>query len=275
MNKSIPILADRIITSVSGQKYKLRDVAGYGSQGVVYKETTGKYMVKFYYPSGSAALDKDVMTMAATCQTSLDLRDTSDKTFDLVVIDEAARANPLDLFIPMSMGRKIVLVGDHKQLPHMLEPDVLELIKNDPKFKDLPEIEKSLFERLFELFSKGNKPKAVLLTEQYRMHPDICKFVSDVFYDGQLKTAESITPEKCSSPKSINDGRALTFVNIPISRGAETTGTSKSRTAEVDAVCKDLKTILQTTDETARVGIITFYAAQVSRIKDKLGMLKD
>lgn len=54
-------MADRIITSVSGQKYKLRDVAGYGSQGVVYKETTGKYMVKFYYPSGSAALDKDVM----------------------------------------------------------------------------------------------------------------------------------------------------------------------------------------------------------------------
>jgi len=220
-----------------------------------------------------SVVKKYSMTMAATCQTSLDLRDTSDKTFDLVVIDEAARANPLDLFIPMSMGRKIVLVGDHKQLPHMLEPDVLELIKNDPKFKDLPEIEKSLFERLFELFSKGNKPKAVLLTEQYRMHPDICKFVSDVFYDGQLKTAESITPEKCSSPKSINDGRALTFVNIPISRGAETTGTSKSRTAEVDAVCKDLKTILQTTDETARVGIITFYAAQVSRIKDKLGML--
>ena len=93
------------------------------------------------------------MTTAATCQTSLNLKDKS-QVFDLVVIDEAARANPLDLFIPMSMGKKIVLVGDHKQLPHMLEPDVLKMITDDPKFKDLPEIEKSLFERLFGMFSK-------------------------------------------------------------------------------------------------------------------------
>jgi superfamily I DNA and/or RNA helicase len=48
------------------------------------------------------------MTTAATCQTSLNLKDKS-QVFDLVVIDEAARANPLDLFIPMSMGKKIVL----------------------------------------------------------------------------------------------------------------------------------------------------------------------
>ncbi len=68
------------------------------------------------------------MTTAATCQTSLDLRDGIEKTYDLVIVDEAARANPLDLFIPMSMGRKIILVGDHKQLPHMLEPDVLKML---------------------------------------------------------------------------------------------------------------------------------------------------
>ena len=36
--------------------------------------------------------------------------------FDTVVIDEAARANPLDLFVPMAMARRrIILVGDHRQ----------------------------------------------------------------------------------------------------------------------------------------------------------------
>lgn len=212
------------------------------------------------------------MTTAATCQTSLDLRDNSRKTFDLVVVDEAARANPLDLFIPMSMGKKIVLVGDHKQLPHMLEPDVLKVIMDDPKFKDLPEIEKSLFERLFGMFSKGQKPKAIRLTHQFRMHPEICKFVSEAFYDGQLKTAESVTPEQWSSPKSLNNGRALTFVNVPISRGAETQGVSISRRAEVDAISKDVKTILGT-DKEAKLGIITFYSAQVTKIKQSLDML--
>ncbi|PKO08624.1 MAG: hypothetical protein CVU40_14295 [Chloroflexi bacterium HGW-Chloroflexi-2] len=212
------------------------------------------------------------MTTAATCQTSLDLRNNSQKTYDLVIIDEAARANPLDLFIPMSMGKKIVLVGDHKQLPHMLEPDVLKVIMDDPKFKDLPEIEKSLFERLFGMFSKGHKPKTVLLTHQFRMHPEICKFVSEVFYDGLLQTAESVTPELRCSPKSINNGRALTFVNVPISKGAETPGVSKSRMAEVEVISKDVKTILET-DTEAKVGIITFYAAQATKITQSLELL--
>lgn len=211
------------------------------------------------------------MTTAATCQTSLNLKDKS-QVFDLVVIDEAARANPLDLFIPMSMGKKIVLVGDHKQLPHMLEPDVLKMITDDPKFKDLPEIEKSLFERLFGMFSKGQKPKAILLTHQFRMHPEICKFVSESFYDGQLKTSETITPELRSSPVAINAGKPLTFVNVPIAKGGETPGVSKSRKAEVDAISRDLKSILET-DKEATVGIITFYSAQASKIKQSLEMI--
>ena len=211
------------------------------------------------------------MTTAATCQTSLDLKDKF-QVFDLVVIDEAARANPLDLFIPMSMGKKIVLVGDHKQLPHMLEPDVLKLITDDPKFKDLPELEKSLFERLFEMFSKGQKPKAILLTHQFRMHPEICKFVSEAFYDGQLKTSEKITPELRASPVAINEGKPLTFVNIPIAKGAETPGVSKSRKVEADAISKDLKSILEI-DKEATVGIITFYSAQANKIKQSLEMV--
>ncbi len=209
------------------------------------------------------------MTTAATCQTSLDLRDGIDKIYDLVIVDEAARANPLDLFIPMSMGRKIVLVGDHKQLPHMLEPDVLKLLTEDPKFRDIPEIEKSLFERLFEMFSKGQKPKALPLTQQFRMHPDICRFVSDAFYDGILQTAKSITPEMRASSPEINHGKALTFVNIPISRGAEASGVSKSRWAEIEVIGKDVRHILDV-DPKASIGIITFYSAQAQMIRRHL-----
>lgn len=209
------------------------------------------------------------MTTAATCQTSLDLRDGIDKIYDLVIVDEAARANPLDLFIPMSMGRKIVLVGDHKQLPHMLEPDVLKLLTEDPKFRDIPEIEKSLFERLFEMFSKGQNPKALPLTQQFRMHPDICSFVSDAFYDGILQTAKSVTPEMRASSPEINHGKALTFVNIPISRGAEASGVSKSRWAEVEVIGKDVRHILDV-DPKASIGIITFYSAQAQMIRRHL-----
>lgn len=72
----------------------------------------------------------------------------ADRTFNLVVVDEAARANPLDLLIPMVKGRRVILVGDHKQLPHVLEREIEQSLakEGDEKLKDI--YGKSLFERL-------------------------------------------------------------------------------------------------------------------------------
>ena len=169
----------------------------------------------------------------------------------------------------MSMGKKIVLVGDHKQLPHMLEPDVIRTLEENSKFKDIPELEKSLFERLFEMFSKGAKPKAVTLTKQFRMHPEICRFVSEAFYDGVLQTAENVTPELRASAPEINDGKPLAFIDISIGNGAEHSGVSKYRPAEIETVTKDVRHILNI-DPGASIGVITFYSAQAQRIERKL-----
>lgn len=205
----------------------------------------------------------------ATCQASLDLRG-EDREYDLVIIDEAARANPMDLLIPMSQARKIILVGDQKQLPHMLEYDIIQQLAEDPKFKDvISEIEKTLFERLFDKLKKGSRSKSILLAEQFRMHPDICKFVSNCFYDGQLTTAKTMDLKKCSSPKEINNGMPLTFVNLPRELGEETQGSSKSRMIEVDRIIKDIRKILNH-DPKATIGVITFYSAQENEIKKAL-----
>ena len=99
-------------------------------------------------------VSKYSLTTAATCQSALDWSDNNSQVYDLVIIDEAARANPLDLLIPMSMGKKIILVGDHKQLPPMLEPDIVKKLQENPEFRNIPDIEVSLFERLFEIFFK-------------------------------------------------------------------------------------------------------------------------
>ncbi|MEZ1842827.1 AAA domain-containing protein, partial [Pseudomonas putida] len=69
-----------------------------------------------------AVVNEYSMVVGATCQQAagkqmemlqeVSTSSNSDIEFDTVVIDEAARANPLDLFIPMSMAkRRIVLVG--------------------------------------------------------------------------------------------------------------------------------------------------------------------
>ena len=206
-------------------------------------------------------VEKYSLTTAATCQSALKF--DGDRTYDLVIVDEAARATPLDLLIPMSLGKKIILVGDHKQLPHMLEPEVVKIIESNPKYSSLPDIGVSLFERLFDMFKKGPRAKSVLLDTQYRMHPLICKFVSDAFYDGLLQPG--ITEADRVSKKEIFNGQALCYINITKNNGLELGGESKSRTCEVTQICKDLKYIFEVSPKSI-VGIITFYSKQAKAI---------
>ncbi|MCD8238645.1 MAG: AAA family ATPase [Clostridiales bacterium] len=112
--------------------------------------------------------------------------------YDNVLIDEAARSNPLDLFIPLSVARdRIILVGDHRQLPHMVDNEILnELEKEnagDMKTVVEQKIKESMFEHLFNklklLEKTDNIKRTITLNKQFRMHPVLGKFVNDNFYE--------------------------------------------------------------------------------------------
>ncbi len=61
MNGKMEDLEDVTVVATSGKKYKLSQIAGNGSQGIVYEETSGKIMVKLYYPSGNQTIDEEVL----------------------------------------------------------------------------------------------------------------------------------------------------------------------------------------------------------------------
>ncbi|MEO6087882.1 MAG: AAA domain-containing protein, partial [Umezawaea sp.] len=126
--------------------------------------------------------------LAATVQQANSLEmsrvlDAAVPVFDTVIVDEAARANPLDLMIPMAFARKrIILVGDHKQLPHSLELKVERELRRNRALED-SELSKSLFERWFELFaSEFPAVRTIRLDTQFRMHSALGTFVSSTFY---------------------------------------------------------------------------------------------
>ncbi|XP_010462744.1 PREDICTED: uncharacterized protein LOC104743346 [Camelina sativa] len=100
---------------------------------------------------------------------------SEDNLFDAVVIDEAAQALEPATLIPLqllkSRGTKCIMVGDPKQLPATVLSNVAS------KFM----YECSMFERL----QRAGYP-ILMLTQQYRMHPEICRFPSMHFYDGKL-----------------------------------------------------------------------------------------
>lgn len=197
-------------------------------------------------------------------------------SFRNVIVDEAARCNPLDLMIPLSIAEKrIVLVGDHRQLPHVLEPDVereLVATASDAAHKAL---KSSLFERLREhleqLELRDGVRRYVRLDRQYRMHPVLGQFVSDGFYGRHGEGFESPRPAAdfdhgLTGPYG---GVVAAWKDVPHAHGAEVGGRSKRRPAEATWIAEEVQRI-GSENQGLSIGVITFYSAQAKVLCEAL-----
>lgn len=124
--------------------------------------------------------------------------------FDIVVQDEASKATPAELSLPLIYGKKSVIIGDHRQLPPnldredilyklhyqlMQEPDI-DTQKEIKQLEDFvrynfDQLEKSHFERLYMQAQDSIKG---IFHYQYRMHPDINDVIKQFYVkDGGLE----------------------------------------------------------------------------------------
>ena len=115
---------------------------------------------------------EDVFLVASTC-TGIASGNVNELMFDWVIIDEAARATAPELLIPLVKGKRAILVGDHKQLPPVINSESDEYIENKDK------LEESLFENLYNKMTGDVK---CTLTTQFRMHPAISEMINELFY---------------------------------------------------------------------------------------------
>lgn len=125
---------------------------------------------------------------AATC-VGMARRDygLSHRTFDIAVVDEAGKAFGAELLLPAAVARRLVLVGDHNQLPPTVTTESLD---DSIGYRlSLDEVEELLRRNMFhEIFEQLPADKKGMLTMQYRMHEHIGSLVSDLFYDGNLRS---------------------------------------------------------------------------------------
>ncbi|KAG6543891.1 hypothetical protein Mapa_014731 [Marchantia paleacea] len=139
--------------------------------------------------------------------------------FDMVVIDEAAQASEVAVLPPLSLrAARCVLVGDPQQLPATVISRVA----------DTMQYSRSLFER----FQQAGCP-AILLSVQYRMHPQIRDFPSRYFYQGRLVDSESVK----SRPDEVyhKDVLLQPYLFYDISHGRESHGGSVSYQNKLEA----------------------------------------
>lgn len=208
----------------------------------------------------------------------------NDIIYDNVLVDEAARSNPLDLFIPMSVAKeKIIMVGDHRQLPHIIDDEVVRKMEDDDsseEFKDEIEdkLKKSMFQQLFyklqELEEQEPKiARVITLDRQFRMHPSIGSFINRNFYQFHGENVENgITNAKHfehNLPGLTN--KACVWYDTPLSLGKERADKSKSRYIEAKRIAEHLREMLTSPGgKDLSYGVITFYRDQVDVINDVL-----
>ena len=213
-------------------------------------------------------------------------------TFDVVIIDEVSKATPPELLLPMLKGAKIILVGDHHQLPPLIGDETFEetleqVLKESDTFEEKRELEKmleeSLFERLYKNLPKTNK---TMLAIQYRMHENIMQTIAP-FYKNEsdelqcgLLDSDVLRDHQLETPQ-FNRNHHLLWFDVPNDKPyfeqRMQEGASLFNEAEL-AIIKNLLIEMNVATAKAKeqglipvdtlksVGVISFYAEQVKRI---------
>lgn len=156
----------------------------------------------------------DATLVGATCLGIASLSAAIGFDFDWVIVDEAGKATPLEILVPICLGKKIILVGDHKQLPPIVDEALLNLQNKEKINISKKDLELSLFEYLEQSLSDECKS---ILNEQYRMNPIIGNLISELFYENKLKSRTS-KEEKTISLK-LYDCKPLVWLSTASNSG--------------------------------------------------------
>jgi hypothetical protein len=121
--------------------------------------------------------------IGVTCNQIDHLMDSVTQMFDLAIVDECSKATMPEWLMAMSVSKKCILVGDHKQLPPTFCSEESEVLEQLDGHKERL-IRNGVIERLFE-----NLPSELkgTLGKQFRMLPNIGQFISHHFYKGELE----------------------------------------------------------------------------------------
>ena len=301
-DNGVKLWMDRIQSSISRDDRYIRALSQWSQE----LSTADKMMRKEFL----TAYKENINLVAATCsicgswqfrEKYTELFSDQEECFDVVIMDEASKATPLEMAVPMVWGKKIIVIGDHKQLPPMMqEGNILDALKRIGR-KDLADrieqFKQSQFELLYEASTKLKNSLVSPFNEQYRMHEQIMNTINH-FYKDEANGIEGLICgiKDCMDIKDPNNGgsryhgmhfepfinpdRHVLWVDVPDFEDKQQPGsTSRTNKAEAEAVALVIKALKkaegfddymsqQVAKEDKEIGIITFYGAQAALLEE-------
>jgi predicted RecB family nuclease len=161
-------------------------------------------------------------------------REEHREKFDLLFIDEAGQFALADAAAVGLSAANLVLLGDPQQLPQVTQAD-------HPGGSGA-----SVLEHLLDGQQTIPPGRGVLLTETWRMHPDVCAFVSERSYDMRLRSREACSTRRITAPSGALTGSGLRAIAV---EHAGRSQASPEEAAALASACADLLAGATVTDD--------------------------
>ncbi len=163
---------------------------------------------------------------------------------DTLIIDEAGQMTiPLGL-MGMFKAKKVILAGDHKQLPPIITSDKIS-----------NELKQSIFQKLMR------PNNHTMLDVSFRMCGPICNFVSELFYDGELKAKNvKVSDRIICSDKLLSFDTSIVMLNV------EDDGEQVSE-KEAESILNIIKQYISLGLPATEIGVLSPFRAQAAHIR--------
>ncbi len=219
--------------------------------------------------------------------------------FDYVIMDESSKASPAEALVPINMGRNIILIGDHKQLPPVVtrEEAVKQKVKDKLEDNGL-DVDKEFGESMFEkiIATIESVPEQAqnfrMLDIQYRMPRQIGSIISKYFYEGKLENPDPVRVPGYDKSKSheltLAKETSMVFLSTsreenPFDNGDKFARANRCNVAKIKEALEWLDNAylnnLQRKNEKGEpapftIGIIAGYRGQVNMLQREISLTK-
>ena len=209
----------------------------------------------------NGALSDDAVALTAATAWHYCREDTAQ--LDYLVIDEAGQVSLADALALATAARNVILLGDPQQLPQVSQAA-------HPDGSSLSVLEHLLGERQTVAEDRG-----VFLEETWRMHPDVADFVSELMYDGRLRSAPGRERQRILADGPLG-GTGLRWLPV------EHKGRAQSSPEEADRIAAAIEDLLGQSAtyadhdgeehplQPADILVLTPFNAQVRCLEDRL-----
>jgi predicted RecB family nuclease len=129
-------------------------------------------------------------------------REDALQTVDVLVVDEAAQMSLADVLAISQAAGSVILLGDPQQL-------------DQPSKGSHPDgVDVSALDHILGEHQTIDSDKGLFLEQTWRLHPDICKFTSELFYEGRLQSRAGLEVQEIKSAAGYIKGTGLRFLPV-------------------------------------------------------------